>query len=176
MDFSSQFHRHVVDLATDSFEGQAARSDRFALFREAVAVATPTVFEVLGDLNESVLNNTGVVERDQLPDEGELRFACRWTLSWPEQKEASHRITGEALEPVVVAVAFPSDYTHPHIGENKSAESETIWAWPFQVTSPEDAEQLRFVFEAVAAASLHERIFQADSGWRVIPEAQQPSN
>lgn len=171
MNFSSQFQRHVIDLATDSFEGQHPREARFRLFRQAVEIATPTVFDVLEHLNSSVLANEGNVERDPLPDEALSAFACRWLLTWPEQQQARHRITGAPLEPVIVAVAFPPDYTHPHIGENKPATSETIWAWPFQVTSPADAEDLRFVLEAVAAASLHERIYQADSAWMVIPEA-----
>lgn len=171
MDLASQFARHVQDLATDSFEGHAGRRERFVHFREAVGIATPAVFEVLEDMNSAVLRGTGTVERDQLPDEEEAIYACRWTLSWPLQQHATHRITGGQLEPVVVAVAFPPDYTHPHLGEDKPAVSTSIWAWPFQVASVEDAEQLRPVFEVIAAASLHERIFQAGNGWRVIPAA-----
>ena len=171
MSWVDQFTRHRIDLSTDSYEGRGPRSERFGHFRNGIELATGTVIGVLEEMNRDLLLGSGETFRDPLPTEVGGNYSCKWSLTWALQRSSRHRITGQPVEPVVVAVAFPPDYTHPHLGENKPAQSESVWAWPFQVTSPDDAADLRLVFEAIAAASLHERIFQADIGWRILPAA-----
>jgi hypothetical protein len=164
-----QMLRHVEDLRSGSFEGHESRTSRFGHFRAAVEFASPTVTDVLARMNSELLMGTGTVDRDPPPDDESGRHTHRWMLSWPLQRSAKHRHTGEPLEPVVIAAAFPPEFTHPHLGEVKPVDADGVWAWPFQVSEPADASSLGFVFEAIAVASLHERIFQADIGWRVVP-------
>lgn len=165
--------RHLRDLSTDTYEGLAARSERFGHFLQAIELATPVATTVLEAMNQAVLGGTGTVGRDPLPDFGAGLDSCRWTLEWPLQHASVSRVTGLPLEPVAINVAFPPDYTHPHLGESKPSTAPSIWAWPFQVSAHSDAESLRPVLETIAAASLHERIFQSDIGWRVVPLADE---
>jgi hypothetical protein len=167
--YRDQMLRHIADLSNDSFEGHVSRAARFGQFRTAVELAAPTVTDVLARMNSELLMGTGTIDRDPPPNDDTGQHVSRWMLSWPLQRSANHRRTGDPLEPVVIAAAFPPGFTHPHLGESKPVDADTVWAWPFQVTEPADASSLRFVFEAIALASLHERVFQADIGWRVLP-------
>jgi hypothetical protein len=167
--YRDQMLRHVEDLIHGSFEGRDNRAARFEHFRAAIEIASPAVTDVLARMNSELLMGTGIIDRDPLPDDESGQHIHRWMLSWPLQRSASHRRTGEPLEPVVIAAAFPPGYTHPHLGESKPVDADSVWAWPFQVSEPADASSLRFVFEAIAVASLHDRVFQADIGWRVVP-------
>jgi hypothetical protein len=93
-------------------------------------------------------------------------------LTWPALAAARSRFTGDALRPVTISAVFPSGFVHPHLvaGGPVDPAAASIIAWPMQVSSAADAEQQRALLWSIAAAEIHDRLYQ--SSWRIIPGPQ----
>jgi hypothetical protein len=89
-------------------------------------------------------------------------------LSWPALREARSRISGKALMPVTISAVWPAGFVHPHLvaGGAVNPRAESLTAWPMQITSAEEAAQQEPLLWAIAAAEVHDRIYQ--SSWRVV--------
>jgi hypothetical protein len=161
--------RHLEDLRGNAYEG-ASGADRQARYVAAFELLTPVAVDVLQQVNASLLRETGEVSlRAPGPDGGGGSIGS-WLLTWPELSKSTSRFTGERLQPVTISAVFPPGFTHPHLvaGGPVDPRAVSLNAWPMQVTSPEDAEQYRPLLWAIAAAEVHDRIYQ--SSWRVIPQ------
>ncbi|HEV2013352.1 MAG TPA: hypothetical protein VGR77_05670 [Candidatus Dormibacteraeota bacterium] len=160
--------RHLEDLKEDAYEG-ASGAARHARYVAAVELLTPIGVDVLQQVNASLLRGTGDVSVRAPGPDGDGGLIGSWLLSWPELSESSSRLTGKALQPVTISAVFPPGFTHPHLvaGGPVNPRAASLAAWPMQVTSREDAEQQRPVLWAIAAAEVHDRIYQ--STWRIIP-------
>lgn len=160
--------RHLEDLKEDAYEG-ASGAARHARYVAAVELLTPIGVDVLQQVNASLLRGTGDVSVRAPGPDGDGGLIGSWLLSWPELSESSSRLTGKALQPVTISAVFPPGFTHPHLvaGGPVNPRAASLAAWPMQVTSREDAEQQRPVLWAIAAAEVHDRIYQ--SSWRIIP-------
>ena len=160
--------RHIEDLQEDMYEG-ASGAERKARYIAAFELLTPVALDVLQGVNASLLRGTGdVFVREPGPD-GHEGLIGSWQLTWPELTEVRNRMNGAALRPVTISAIFPAGFTHPHLvaGGPVTPRAASLVAWPMQVTSAEDAEQQRPLLWAIAAAELHDRIYQ--SSWRIVP-------
>ena len=170
------YHRHVVDLQNKFYEGAVSRAEREALFGVAFDLVTPVARRVLDDLNVHFLKGTGDVEVFQPGPDGEGGLIGSWSLTWPLLRTAKNRFTGEPLEPLAVTAIFPlkfssgMQWTHPHLALRRPGLIDGLAAaFPFQVTSPEDAERQEPILRVLAEAEFHERFYQSDLNWRLLP-------
>jgi hypothetical protein len=161
--------RHLEDLRENAYEG-ASGTHRHARYLAAFELLTPVAVDVLQQVNVALLRGSGDVSVKAPAPDDNGGFIGSWLLTWPELAQSSSRLTGKALEPVMISAIFPPGFTHPHLvaGGPVDPRAASLNAWPMQVTSPEDAEQHRPVLWAIATAELHDRIYQ--SSWQVIPQ------
>ena len=160
--------RHLKDLQEDMYEGTSG-AERKARYVNAFEQLTPVALDVLQEVNASLLRGTGDVSVDSPRPDGHSGLIGSWQLTWPELAEASNRMDGTSLRPVMISAIFPAGFTHPHLvaGGAVDPRAASIVAWPMQIASADDAEQQRPILWAIATAELHDRIYQ--SSWRVVP-------
>jgi hypothetical protein len=170
------WRRHVVDLQNQNYEGAVSRADREVLFRKAFDLVTPVARRVLDDMNLRYLK--GTADLDVCPPglDGEGGLIGSWSLTWPLLRSAKNRFTGEPLEPLAVTAIFPfklssgMQWTHPHLALRRPGLIDGLAAaFPFQVLSPEDAERQEPILRVLAEAEFHERFYQSDLNWRLLP-------
>jgi hypothetical protein len=77
-----------------------------------------------------------------------------WTLSWPEQRDAG-------VDPVTIDATYGRGFHHPHL------RGATVGSWPLNVFDDEQARAEVPVLRAIAAADLHNLVFQRD--FRIVP-------
>ncbi|HXW16571.1 MAG TPA: hypothetical protein VEN79_18830 [Terriglobia bacterium] len=168
--------RHVKDLQNKYYEGAVSRADREALFMKAFDFATPVARRVLDDMNANFLKGTAdfIVQRPTSDGEGGL--VGSWSLTWPLLRRAVCRFDGKPLDPLAVTAIFPlkstgaMQWTHPHLALRRPGLIDGLAAaFPFQVTSPEDAERQEPILRVLAEAEFHERFYQSDLNWRLLP-------
>lgn len=176
--FSSRvddYRRHFRDLQTCTYELKKSREEREQQFRVAFDLTTPVAISVLHDVNSWFLQSTGVIT-SVLPQRDELGgLVGRWELSWPLLAQSANRFTGEPIGPIRLCAVFPltpslgTAWTHPHLAlPRKECREGLAAAFPFQVTSMEDAWRQEPILRVLAEAELHECTFVADSNWRVL--------
>jgi len=170
------YHRHVVDLQNRNYEGAVSRAERDALFRVAFDFVTPVAQRVLDDINVHFLKGTAELDVRRPSSDGEGGLIGSWSLTWPLLRAATNRFTGRPLEPLALTAIFPltpssgMQWTHPHLALLRPALIDGLAAaFPFQVTSPEDAERQEPILRVLAEAELHERFYQSDLNWRLLP-------
>ena len=168
--------RHVQDLRNRNYEGAVTRKEREAVFITAFDLVTPVARRVLDDINSHFLKGTAEFEVRPPAADGEGGLIGSWGLTWPLLRSAANRFTGQPLEPLRMTAIFPltpsagMQWTHPHLALlRKELSTGIAAAWPFQVTSSEDAERQEPILRVLAEAELHERTFQADLNWRILP-------
>lgn len=166
----------VQDLKTQTYEGVSSRSEREEVFRNAFNWTTPVATKVLDDLNVMYLKGTGRVTVHPPSQDGDGGLLAAWKLGWPAVLSAKSRFTGEPLGPIALTAIFPMtptqglSWTHPHLALLRSTlPTKIAAAWPFQVTSPEDAARQKPIVRVLAEAEMHERTFEADANWRILP-------
>lgn len=168
--------RHVKDLQNKYYEGAVSRADREALFMKAFDFTTPVARRVLDDLNVNFLKGTGDSTVQRPTSDGEGGLIGSWSLVWPLLHKAVSRFDGKPLEPLAVTAIFPlktsgaMPWTHPHLALRRPGLIDGLAAaFPFQVTSPEDAERQEPILRVLAEAEFHERFYLSDLNWRLLP-------
>jgi len=176
------WQRHVRDLQTRTYEGAAAREKREEVYRKAFDLVTPIAEQVLADINSLYLEGTGELQLQTPVSDGAGGLIGWWSLTWPLLRKARNRFTGDPLEPVAVTAIFPltptgaMQWTHPHLALLRSGRPDGIAAaWPFQVTSSEDAARQEPILRVLAEGEFHERTYLADLNWRILPFANNSS-
>lgn len=168
--------RHLQDLRTRSYEGALERKDKEEVFRRAFEITTPVALRVLAEVNAGYLDGAGQSSMNRPASDGKDGLIGSWSLTWPLLEKETDRLTGLPLPPVRLTAVFPIDWTHGHLALlNVSPPGDIAFAWPFQVTDPADAERQELILWAIAEAELHERVFRAESNWRVLPDGLRPS-
>jgi len=154
-------HRHFVDLR-DGRHGDEAitREEKERLFAEAVELLEPYARQVLTEMNESLLLDTGSIVATGLVRAADGGLTATWSLSWPEQEARS-------IQPVTLQAFFGRAFHHPHL------RGATIGNWPLNVFSREDAAAELPTLRAIAGCDLHNLVFQSD--YRIIPAIMAPS-
>jgi hypothetical protein len=174
------WRRHIEDLQTGTYEGASPRPERETVFTRAFELTTPVAARVLESLAAEYVGTHATIsmtDPHRVPA-GELDGANQtptggllgsWNLTWPALERARNRLTGASLQPVQIFAMFPDDFNHPHLALFGTGAPRTwIACWPFQVTSPADAERQQTTLAAIAEADLHERTFSADLNWRLL--------
>lgn len=144
---------HLDDLRTRTHAGRQSWEDKAALFAEEVERLDPVVRQAMAELSETWLDAAGEIQRVDTEADPEGHLVTRWSLSWPDQREAG-------IEPVQVAARFAPGRLHPHLGATRARD------WPLTVLDDEDAQRQLPLLRLLLESELHQRIFDAD--WRVI--------
>lgn len=147
--------RHFADLR-DRVHGDGAvtRAEKEAVFADSVRLLAPYARMVLDEMNAELLLGTGVVTSGDMvrrPDDG---LATSWTLSWPEQRDAG-------IDPITLEAHYGATFHHPHL------HGATVGEWPLNVFDEAQAAAELPTLRAIAAADLHNLVFQRD--FRIVP-------
>ncbi|MDE3180374.1 MAG: hypothetical protein KGM47_12035 [Acidobacteriota bacterium] len=170
------YRRHIQDLQSQSYEGASERNQREAVFRKAFDLLTPVARRVLDDINIYFLKGTGEFGVQPPRADGEGGLIGSWSLTWPLLRQAVNRFNGNPLEPLRLTAIFPlkptgaMQWTHPHLALRRPEVIDGLaLAFPLQVTSPEDADRQEPILRVLAEGELHQRTFEADLNWRILP-------
>jgi hypothetical protein len=146
--------RHFEDLRDGTHGGSTNRKDKEVHFEKAVQLLSPIARQVLGEVNASLLLNTGEVAETGLRRTEDGGLNASWALSWPEQRAVG-------VQPIVLQAYFGSGFHHPHL------RGTTVHDWPLNVFSEEDAAAQLSILRAIASSDLHNLVYRAD--YRIVP-------
>jgi hypothetical protein len=160
--FIAELLRHFADLRDGAHGDATSRSDKEQLFTQAVSLVDPYARQALNEINEHLLLGTGEVTTTGVRSLAGGGVHSVWALSWPEQ-----RATG--INPIVIDAFYGSGFHHPHL------RGGTVGDWPLNVFTREQAAEELPALRAIAAADLHNLVFQRD--YRIVPATKsgQPS-
>lgn len=150
--------RHFADLRDGTHGDAATRAGKERLFGDAVALIDPYARQVLEEMNDALLLGTGRIGDSGVQASPDGGVEAAWTLSWPEQRAAG-------VPPVTLQATYGSGFHHPHL------RGATVGHWPLNVFDDEQAAAEIAVLRAIAAADLHNLVFQRD--YRLIPATTQ---
>ena len=153
---ASALLRHFADLRDGTHGGARSRSDKERLFVAAVSLIDPYARQALEELNASLLLGTGDVTSAGVRQSADGGPEALWALTWPEQLAAG-------VEPIVIRAYFGAAFAHPHL------QSGTVADWPLNVFDEEQAKEELPTLRALAAADVHNLVFQLGGDVRVIP-------
>jgi len=148
--------RHFADLRDGTHGDASSRTDKQRLFAEAVTLLDPYAREALDKINTDLLLDTG-----ELSATGVRRSATRgldavWTLAWPQQQAAR-------IDPITIRAYFGSGSPHPHL------QGGTVGDWPLNVFDAHQAAAELATLRTIAAAEIHNLVFQTGGDYRIIP-------
>jgi hypothetical protein len=146
--------RHFGDLRDRRHGGETSRAGKEKKFAEAVELIGPYARQVLAEMNQATLLGTGEIEASGVRASADGGQEAVWTLSWPEQREAG-------IDPVTIEATYGAGFHHPHL------RGATVGTWPLNVFDDEQARAELPVLRAIAAADLHNLVFQRD--FRIVP-------
>ena len=153
--------RHFDDLRDNTHGGSVSRRDKETHFVHAVDLMEPVAQQVLAEMNTYLLLDTGSVVATGLERDDERGLRASWNLSWPEQRNAG-------LAPVTLLAYYGFGFHHPHL------RGATVGDWPLNVFTTRDAADQLPIMRAIAAADLHNLVFQAD--YRIVPVVMRPQS
>jgi hypothetical protein len=145
--------RHFADLRDGTHGDVRSRDDKERLFAAAVPLLDPYARQVLTEVNTHLLLGTGEVTATGVRRDGDGTEAV-WTLSWPEQRAAD-------ISPITIRAWYGAAFHHPHL------RGATVGDWPLNVFTSEQAAAELPTLRAIAAADLHNLVFQRD--YRIVP-------
>lgn len=146
--------RHAEDLRDGTHGGAGPRPDKERLFQRAVDLLDPVARQALTEVNAILLEGTGEIGDAGTQRSADGSLTRDWTLSWPEQRD-------RGIPPVTISAWFGAAFHHPHL------RGATVHDWALNVYDETDAQAQLPTLRAIAAADVHNLIFQAD--WRIIP-------
>jgi hypothetical protein len=153
--------RHFVDLRDNTHGGSTGRQDKEDHFARAVELLHPVASQVLREMNTLLLLESGRITGTGLrrtPDGG---LAASWALSWPEQRSAG-------ISPVLLKAYYAIGFHHPHL------RGATVGDWPLNIFTRSDADDQLYLLRAIAAAELHNLVFEAD--YTIVPAVSRGRN
>lgn len=151
--------RHFADLR-DGTHGHApvaperTRSGKESLFRTAVGLLDPYARQALAELDAELLLDTGDITAAGAEPAAKGGLQARWNLGWPEQRAAG-------IAPIRLIAFYGAGFHHPHL------QGGTVGQWPFNVFTDAQAAAKLPLLRAIAAADLHNLVFQRDH--RIVP-------
>jgi hypothetical protein len=154
-EYAAALLRHFVDLRDGTHNGATSRPDKERLFTAAVALLDPRARQVLDEINTYLLLDTGEVTATGVRS-GHGGVEAVWALSWPEQQAAG-------INPIVIRAYYSAGAHHPHL------QSGTVGDWPLNVFDEDQAAGELPTLRAMAAADLHNLVFQLGGDTRIIP-------
>jgi hypothetical protein len=153
LEYTAELLRHFADLRDGTHGGAISRQDKERLFTAAVTLLDQHARQSLGEINTTLLLDTGEVTATGVRrHRGGIEAV--WALSWPEQRAAG-------ISPVVIRAYYSAGAHHPHL------QGGTTGDWPLNLFDDTQAAAELPVLRAVASADLHNLVFQRD--YRIIP-------
>jgi hypothetical protein len=152
--YIAELLRHFADLRDGTHGDATSLRDKEQLFTEAVRLLDPYARQALNEINAHLLLGTGKVTATGVRTSASGGVDAVWALSWPEQ-----RATG--INPIVIDAFYGSGFHHPHL------RGGTLGDWPLNVFTREQAADQLPTLRAIAAADLHNLVFQRD--YRIVP-------
>jgi len=146
--------RHFSDLRDRTHGGSVSREDKEAHFAHAVELLAPVARQALEEINTHLLLDTGRVVATGLQRDAHGGLSASWGLAWPEQLAAG-------VAPVTLLADYGIGFHHPHL------RGGTVGDWPLNVFTQEQAAEELPMLRAIAAADLHNLVFQSD--YRIVP-------
>jgi len=147
--------RHFADLRDGTHgDGAVTRADKERLFASAVGYLDPYARQALAEMNDALLLGTGTIAATGVTTSPLGGVAATWTLGWPEQKQAG-------IQPITLQAFYAHGFHHPHL------RGGTVGDWPLNIFSDADATVELPTLRAIAAAELHNLVFQRD--YRIVP-------
>ena len=153
---ASALLRHFADLRDGTHGGARSRRDKEALFVAAVPLLDPHARQALEEINTYLLLGTGEVTTTGVRVSADRGSEAVWALSWPEQRAAS-------VEPILIRAYFGSGFAHPHL------QGGSVGDWPLNDFDEEQAAAELPTLRAIAAADIHNLVFELGGDVRVIP-------
>ena len=153
---ASALLRHFADLRDGNHGGARSRRDKEALFVAAVPLLDPHARQALEEINTYLLLGTGEVTATGVRQSADGGPEAVWALTWPEQQDAG-------IKPIVIRAYFGDGFAHPHL------QSGTVGDWPLNVFDEEQAAEELPTLRAMAAADVHNLVFQLGGDVRIIP-------
>jgi hypothetical protein len=153
---ASALLRHFADLRDGTHGGAKSRRDKERLFATAVALLDLHARQALEELDAYLLLGTGEVTATGLRAAADGGSDAIWALSWPEQQAAG-------LKPVLIRAYFGAGFAHPHL------QSGSVGDWPMNVYDEAQAAAELPSLRAMAAADLHNLVFELGGDVRIIP-------
>jgi len=157
---TSALLRHFADLRDGTHGGVRSRRDKERLFEAAVPLLDQHARQALEELNTSLLLGSGEVTATGVRRLADGGTDAVWALSWPEQQAAG-------IKPIVIRAYFGAGFAHPHL------QSGTVGDWPLNVFDEEQAATELPTLRAMAAADIHNLVFQLGGDVRIIPATVQ---
>lgn len=151
---TAELLRHFADLRDGTHGGGAvSRADKERLFARTVSLLDPYARQALGEIDDDLLLGTGEILATGFrpADDG---VDAVWALSWPEQRDAG-------VGPVTLRAHYGAGFHHPHL------RGGTVRDWPLNVFTEEQAAAKLTCLREIAAAEVHNLVFQRD--YRIIP-------
>ncbi len=148
--------RHFADLRDGTHGGASSRRDKERLFASAVSLLDAQARQALEEINTYLLIDTGEVTATGVRRSTDGGIDAVWALSWPEQQAAG-------MNPVVIRAYFGPGFAHPHL------QSGSVGDWPLNVFDEEQAATELRTLRAMAAADIHNLVFQLGGDVRIIP-------
>jgi hypothetical protein len=147
--------RHFADLRDGTYGDFAvSRADKEKIFIAAIDFLAPYARQALCEMNDALMLASGTVAATGVSKSPKGDVTAVWTLSWPEQEHAG-------IPPVTLEAFFGHGFHHPHL------RGATVGVWPFNVFSDADGAAELPTLRAIAAADLHNLVFQRD--YRIVP-------
>jgi hypothetical protein len=147
-DYTAELLPHFADLRDGTHGGAISRLDKERLFTAAVALLDPYARQPLKEINTELILGTGEVTGTGVRRRGDGVDAV-WALSWAEQRAAG-------ISPIIIRAYYGTGAHHPHL------QGGTVGDWPLNVFDEEQAAAELPALRAVAAADLHNLVFQRD--------------
>jgi hypothetical protein len=147
--------RHFADLRDGTHgDGAVSRAAKEQLFSAAVDYLDPYARQALAEINATLLLGSGTISASGVSRSAAGDCTALWTLVWPEQEQAG-------IPPVTLEAFYGHGFHHPHL------RGATVGVWPLNVFSADDAAAELPTLRAIAAADLHNLVFQRD--FRIVP-------
>ncbi len=153
---ASALLRHFADLRDGTHGGARSRRDKEALFVAAVPLLDPHARQALEEINTYLLLGTGEVTATGVRTSADRGVETVWALSWPEQRASG-------VDPIFIRAYFGSGFAHPHL------QGGSVGDWPLNVFDEEQAAGELPTLRAIAAADIHNLVFELGGDVRVIP-------
>jgi hypothetical protein len=151
--------RHFIDLRDRTHGGVGSRREKEELFGKAVLLIDPYARRALDEINQGLLLGTGEVTGTGVRPQAAGGIEAEWTLTWPLQQAAG-------IAPVILRAHYGTAFHHPHL------RSGTTGDWPLNVFDEAQAAAELPTLRAMAAADLHNLVFQIGGDVRIIPAVQ----
>jgi hypothetical protein len=155
-DHTGALVRHFADLRDGSHGSATSRRDKERLFAEGVALLDPYVRQALGEIGAELLLDTGEITATGVQRSATAGLHSVWALAWPEQRAAR-------ISPIIVRAYFGIGSPHPHL------QGGTVGDWPLNVFDEYQAVAELPTVRTIAAAEIHNLVFQTGGDYRIIP-------